>query len=235
MSIHANVMPGLFRSEANAAAPPQARIWAPTHGWNPENFAREQIRGMVRRVFFNNAGQSAKQVVFSAAETATNVGTICDQVGHALAVETPAAIAIVARNFQAQSPQVQTCSGYSKGGELKSLATQIAPNLWRVPEAGLRELYPESSSGRFWLWALARLRTDFEYVVIQGPAAGESSESALLGQLTDGIILVLEAHSTRKATARKLKEMLEGTRSRILGTVLSQRTFPVPEMIYRRL
>ena len=31
------------------------------------------------------------------------------------------------------------------------------------------------------------------------------------------------------------KETLEATQSRILGTVLSERTFPVPERIYRRL
>jgi hypothetical protein len=46
---------------------------------------------------------------------------------------------------------------------------------------------------------------------------------------------VLGAHSTRRATARKIKETLEAAQARILGTVLSERTFPVPERIYRRL
>jgi Mrp family chromosome partitioning ATPase len=71
--------------------------------------------------------------------------------------------------------------------------------------------------------------------VIHGPAAGLSSEAALLGQLADGIILVLDAHSTRRATALKIKETLQGASSKILGTVLSERAFPVPEGIYRRL
>jgi Mrp family chromosome partitioning ATPase len=53
--------------------------------------------------------------------------------------------------------------------------------------------------------------------------------------LADGIILVLDAHSTRRVTARKIKESLESGRSRILGTVLSGRTFPVPDCLYRRL
>jgi Mrp family chromosome partitioning ATPase len=56
-----------------------------------------------------------------------------------------------------------------------------------------------------------------------------------VGQLADGIILVLDARSTRRATARKIKETLQGARSQILGTVLSERVFPVPESIYRRL
>jgi hypothetical protein len=35
--------------------------------------------------------------------------------------------------------------------------------------------------------------------------------------------------------ARKIKETLEGAQVRILGTVLSDRVFPIPEEIYRRL
>jgi Mrp family chromosome partitioning ATPase len=65
--------------------------------------------------------------------------------------------------------------------------------------------------------------------------AGISSEAAVLGQLADGIILVLAAQCTRRAAARKIKETLEASQARILGTVLSGRIFPVPERIYRRL
>jgi hypothetical protein len=35
-------------------------------GWNPEDFAREQIRGLVRQVFFSNVERPVRQVVFSA-------------------------------------------------------------------------------------------------------------------------------------------------------------------------
>ena len=234
--MNANVLPrpGLIGSAANIAAPSRARFVREVHGWNPENFAREQIRGLVRRVFLSNTGEPVKQVVFTAAESTTDMGDICDQVGHALALETSAEIAIVSHNSAAEMPKLQSYR-YAGSTGIKSLSTQVAANLWRVPESGLQELCPEPARDHCWLWALAELRNDFEYAVIQGVAANVSSESGFLGQLADGIILVLEAHGTRRATARKIKEMLEGTRSRILGTILSQRTFPVPEQIYRRL
>jgi len=57
----------------------------------------------------------------------------------------------------------------------------------------------------------------------------------LLGQLADGMILVLEAHNTRRVAARRTKEILEASNVRLLGTVLNGRTFPVPERIYRKL
>jgi hypothetical protein len=200
--------------------------------WNPEDFAREQIRGLVQRVFFSSGGRPVTQVVFSAAEPHTDVAGLCDQVGQALALETSAHIAIVGREARAGEMVREHPVGRAA---IKSWSTQTAVNLWRVPGFGLRECGEESGTGRYWLSCLAELRNEFEYAVIHGPAAGISNEAALLGQLTDGIILVLGAHSTRRATARKIKETLEAAQSRILGTVLSARRFPVPERIYRRL
>src|SRR5271165_7048122 len=64
-------------------------------GWNPANFAREQIQGLVRQVFFSNPARPVRQVVFSAAEPETDVRTICRRVGEALALETPGSVAVV--------------------------------------------------------------------------------------------------------------------------------------------
>jgi len=205
-----------------------------TNDWNPEVFAREQIRGLVRRVFFANGVQPAKQVVFSAAETNTDVSGICDQVGRALALETSGDIAIMSRNARVEQ-MARPYFHYGKSSAIKSRSTQVAINLWRVPEFGVRESGGESGTGPYWLSCLADLRNEFEYSVIHGPVAGMSSEAAMLGQLADGIVLVLGAHSTRRAAARKIKETLEAAQSRILGTVLSERKFPVPDRIYRRL
>jgi hypothetical protein len=205
-----------------------------TSDWNPEEFAREQIRGLVRRVFFTGGVRPVKQVVFSAAEPNTDVANICDQVGRALALETRAHIAVVVREPWA-GEMARAHPRYVARGVIKSWSTQIGINLWRVPGFGLRECREESGTGPYWVSCLAGLRIEFEYAVIHGPVAGISSEASVLGQLSDGIILVLGAHSTRRATARKIKETLEAAQARILGTVLSERVFPVPERIYRRL
>jgi hypothetical protein len=214
----------LIGSRTREAALAQVGVVHETNEWNPEDFAREQIRGLVQRVFFMGGSQAVRQVVFSAVGSNTGVANICDHVGQALALETRAHVAIVGREHRA----------WGKGA-IKSWSTQAAVNLWRVPGFSRLECGEESGTGPYWLARLSELRNEFEYAVIHGPAAGISSEAALLGQLADGIILVLGAHSTRRATARKIKETLEGAQSRILGTVLSERRFPVPERIYHRL
>jgi hypothetical protein len=187
---------------------------------------------MVRRVFFSNGTQSVRQVVFSAVEPHVDVATICDQAAIALAMETRSPIAIVSR--ERRIAELGRVRPDPAGSAIRSWSTQMSGNLWRVPEDGLRRR-GDAGTGMHWVRRLEELRNEFEYVVIHGPPAGTSSEATLLGQIADGIILVVGAHTTRREVARRIKERLEASQSRILGTVLSDRTFPMPEMIYRRL
>ncbi len=212
---------------------PPSQVIRPKDGWNPAVFGREQIRGLVRRVFLWGDGRPTKQVVFSAAEPQTDVARICDHVGQVLALETSSSVAIVSRK-KASDEMLAAHPLYTGRVPIKSWSVQLATNLWRVPECRLRDSIGGPEVGG-WPACLEELRTEFEYCVIHGPVAGTSSEAALLGRLADGIILVLGAHTTRKATACKIKQSLQGAHSNILGTVLSDRRFPVPERIYRRL
>jgi Mrp family chromosome partitioning ATPase len=53
--------------------------------------------------------------------------------------------------------------------------------------------------------------------------------------MADGAVLVLEAHTTRRESARKAKECLEGANVKLLGAVLNKRTYPLPEVLYNRI
>jgi hypothetical protein len=226
---------GVMEPSIQERAALRVEVARQTSDWNPEDFAREQIRSLVRRVFFASGAPPVRQIVMSATEPHTDLRSICDQVGGALALETHAEVAIVGQDIRAVEVGLAHARRCTPKVPIKSWATRTANNLWHVPEFWLRERGEEPGTRRYWISRLAELRSEFEYSLIHGTSAGTSSEAALLGQLTDGIILVLDAHSTRRATARKIKEALESAQSRILGTVLIGRTFPVPERIYRRL
>src|SRR5258707_12252019 len=70
-------------------------------GWNPDNFAREQVRGLVRQVFLSNMERPVRQVVVSAVDPDSDVKNICRLVGEALALETTASIAVAGEYSQA--------------------------------------------------------------------------------------------------------------------------------------
>jgi hypothetical protein len=224
---------GLIAPGAQEKVLPRIAVDCDADVWNPEDFARQQIRSLVQRVFFGSGSSLVRQVVFTATGPNTDVAGLCDQVGKALSLETRSDIAVIGRELW-EGERCYTQPQYA-GSAIKSWSRQTATNLWRVPGFGPRDCDEKSGTGQYWASCLTKVRNEFEYAVIQGPAADVSGEFASLGRLADGIILVIEAHSTRKAIARKLKEILEATPSRILGTVLSGRRFPVPYGIYRRL
>ncbi len=234
MSANTEVLQGseLIGSAAQVKASPRMRIVHETSGWNPEAFAREQIRTLVRRVFFN-CESPVRQVLFTAVGKNLQLASICNRIGELLALETSACVAIVTREA-ADEKRVRSLRN-NRPALIKNEALQLAENLWRVTEPSSCGTAENSGIGQYWISRLAGLRSEFDFVVIEGPAAGSSSEAALLAELADGIVLVLEAGNTRKASARKVKECLQAGSSRILGTVLSERLFPIPERIYRRL
>jgi hypothetical protein len=206
-------------------------------GWNAEKFAREQTRGMVRQVFFASGPKPVRQVVFSATEAETDVKSICLRAGECLAFETHESVAVVGRFPQvcqsvAMGPENQR-HDYG-GSERKRICTRMRSNLWLVPSAGSGEEPGDPTMSSLHSF-LCELRREFEYSIVVGPSGDEWNRTAAMGHLADGIILVLSAQRSRRVTARNLKESLERSEARILGTVLSDRDFPIPEGIYRRL
>jgi len=49
------------------------------------------------------------------------------------------------------------------------------------------------------------------------------------------VVLVLKANSSRREAARKAVQDLQNAGARILGAILNQRTFPIPQAIYTKL
>jgi len=208
----------------------------PVAEWNPETFAREQIQGLVRRVFFSNPERPVRQVVFSAAEPETDIRTICRRVGEALALETAGTVAVMGgclqllQSTEEQHPIPDRGTKDASVPPLRRIATRMRGNLWLVPAAARNPATTASLHSY-----LGELRREFEYSIVEAPPAGESYEATAMAQFADGIILVLSAQRTRRVTARRIKETIEDAHARLLGTVLSDRVFPIPEGIYRRL
>jgi len=82
---------------------------------------------------------------------------------------------------------------------------------------------------------IAELRAEFSYVLIDGPPVNLHIDATLLGQMADGVILILESNVTRRETARTVKENLAAANVKLLGAVLNNRTFSIPESLCRKL
>ncbi|HKC70741.1 MAG TPA: hypothetical protein VKB60_03915, partial [Terriglobales bacterium] len=178
-------------------------------GWNPEKFARQQIQRLVRQVFCVGASLS-RQVVFSALERETDIQAICLRVGEALALETSADVAVVG-TMPDNVGEVESYIAHAErnprvpSNRLRKTGKRLSRNLWLVPADVTQEKRDSSSLHIF----LGELRHEFEYSIVQGQAAGESSTTTEMAQIADGLVLVVSAERTRRASARQIKEMLD--------------------------
>jgi protein-tyrosine kinase len=206
--------------------------------WNPDRFGEEQIQSLVRQIFLPGWPKPARQVVFCSVDDG-DVAEICLRVSQTLAAQIPGNVALV----EAHQPSARIDEEYGTPTVLRPVgfrplrdsARRISGHLWHLP----REVFlGENESGLSVEWLpgrLRELRLEFDYTVLHGPPAALCTDAALLGYLCDGVVLVLEADSTRRAVAQRTVQALRSSNTRLLGSVLSGRKFPIPEGIYRRL
>jgi hypothetical protein len=210
-------------------------------GWDADAFAEEQIRGLVRQVFLPGWPKPAHQVVFSPVDPETDISAICMQVGLALSAQVQGTTCLVETNPGGPGlGQVLEKNGLDlvpnqERSVIRDSSRRLSNELWLMPRSVFLGETENGWSGPWLRKRLAELRQQFDYTVLYGPPAGTCSEAALLASLCDGMVLVLEANSTRRVAAQKVKERLHAANARLLGAVLSERTFPIPETIYKKL
>lgn len=205
----------------------------PIGGWSLEKFANEQIRSLVQQVFSPGVTPSVRQVVFSAVDAETDIRAICRQVGETLAAEILEDVAIVDPSQISCGREMEQISGVERNGgrAYRETRNRLRGNLWMVALGANGDGMNALSLHK----RLGEIRREFAYSIIAGGASGESNQSIAMAQCVDGMILVLSARYTRRLAALKVRDALDSARVRLLGTVLSDREFPIPERIYRRL
>ena len=209
-----------------------------------EDISREEEIKLVQRIF-PAAGQRSPQIVlFSAVESQAGCAAICVRTAKILAGRGDGSVCVVDANLP--SPCLHHYFGIdnSKGlaeAVLESLPIQdfvqkhAETDLWILPSGsaagklGFSGVYDRLRS------RMTELRSQFKYVLIHASPLDLDSASILLSRWTDGVVMVVEADTTRRKTARRMKQDLEAANVRILGVVLNNRTFSIPEGLYRRL
>ena len=197
-----------------------------------ETYAEEQIRGLVRQVFLSSWPKPRRQVAFCAVNEDVDIATLCTRVATALAEEVAADVCLVGSGETGLIHDRGNSSQFRRAG-FRRASGQISSNLWIVPEEQLWDSGRDVSAGL--CRQLEALNREFEFSVIQGPAAGTHRRAALLGRSCDGMVLALEADSTRRLAAQRTKELLAAAGVTLLGAVLCNRGFPIPEAIYRKV
>lgn len=204
--------PDLFRTSATPSAIRHNITPGRTH---------EELTKLVQRVFLSTGISLPRVVVFSAAERGNGCSWICARTGEILSSQTEGPVCLVDANLR--TPALH-----------KSLSVTSRGNLHLLPCARFSSdtnqlLSPDRLQER-----ISELKAEFNYILIDAPPVNLYADAVVLGRMSDGLVMVLEANATRRETARKAKESLEAAGVPLLGAVLNKRTYPIPSFLYNR-
>jgi protein-tyrosine kinase len=209
-----------------------------------EAISREEEIKLVHRIFPAGGQRSPQIVLFSAVESDAGCASICVRTAAILAARGDGRVCVADANLR--SPCLHHYFGIDNSRGLAEAVLESLPiqdfaqkhaeaNLWILPggsaagQVSFPGVYDRLSS------RMTELRGQFKYVVVHSSPLDLDSASILLSSCTDGVVMVVEADTTRRETARRMKQNLDAANVSVLGVVLNNRTFSIPEALYRRL
>jgi capsular exopolysaccharide synthesis family protein len=200
--------------------------------------AREETHKLVQRIFLQHTQNAPRTIVFASVNSGTASSQICLLVADALRASVGGSVCIVEANFR--SPTLPGLIGTTNHYGLTEALIQLGPirsfakpirseDVWFISSGSVVPDSPNLLDGDRIKERFTELRQEFDYVLVDAPPLSRYADATVLGRITDGMVLVLEADVTRKEVALRVMQNLRASQIKVLGAVLNKRTPPIPE------
>jgi len=245
---HAEKSPALEKVERPAAVVPiRPKSWGgATHPaqFDMDQLAREESLRLVQRIFLLPGPAAPRIVVFAGINHGNGCSRICAHAAEALESHGRGAVCLVEANLRSPSlPRIFGTSNHHgltdsllSDGPIRDFAKPLhTDRFWLLSSGSLGgDSHGLLNSGRL-KERFDELRREFHYVLVDAPPLSHYSDAVVLGKIADGLVLVVEANTTRREAALGIAEHLRAAHVNVLGAVLNKRTFPIPDKLYRKL
>ena len=203
----------------------------------PRQLAGDLTEDLVQQVFLQTKQKQPRMVVFAAVDHGNGCSQIAASAAAALAANTRGVVCLVEGNFR--SPGLLKMLGMSnhhgltdsllEEGSIQSFVEPIWSGcLWLLSSGSLGASSPSLLKSERMRERFAELRETFDFLIVDAPPLSRYADAIALGQLSDGMVLVLEAGSTRRDTAFSAAKKLRSFKVEVLGAVLNKGEFQDP-------
>jgi receptor protein-tyrosine kinase len=207
-------------------------------------WTNDEAQRLVQQLFAFQVKEPLRTVTFAGIDHGNGCSRISAAVAETLAKNNRGRVCLVEANFR--SPALPGMFGVPNHFGLTDAllrdeaASQFAKplpqqNLWLLSSGTLAVDSPSLLASEQLRTRIAELRQEFDFVIVDAPPLNRYSDGIVLGQLSDGLVLVIEANTTRREAAAAVTQNLQAAKVPILAAVLNKRTFPIPESIYKIL
>jgi capsular exopolysaccharide synthesis family protein len=204
----------------------------------------DRMQGLVQKIFLQPERPARQVVAFAAVDSGNGCSQITTLTAQCLSHAAPGSVCLVDANFRSPGlPILLGTTNYhgltnalSEDDGIRSFLKRVSDEpLFLLSTGALAPDSPSLLSSERMRTRMAELRNEFQYVLVDIPPLSRHAEALSVARMTDGVIMVLEAESTRREAARAAAANLRSAGVPILGAVLNKRTYPIPEAVYRRL
>lgn len=209
-----------------------------------EGHAREEAIRLVHRVFLAKGDDSPRSVVFSGVERDVGCTWSCAWAARALAAHVSGTVCAVDANLRSPSLHREFGLSNSRGlvaalsnqSSVLQAASQLGDtNLWILPSGTQGSDLSRVCTPLEMDMRLNELQSHFDYVLLDSPAMNRYADALALGQMCDGLVLVMDSSSTQRTAAQRAKQNANAHQVRVFGVVLTKCSRNVPELVSRIL
>jgi Mrp family chromosome partitioning ATPase len=197
----------------------------------PRPLASDLMAGLVQRVFLQPQQKPPRLVVFASVDHGNGCSQIAASVARALTASAPGAVCLVEANFRSPAlPRMLGTTNYQgftdallQPGGIRSFMKPMGNgSLWLLSSGPVAADSPSLLAAERVRARFIELRAEFDFVIVDAPPLSRYADAIALGQLSDGMVLVLEAGSTRQDTASVAVQSVRSARVQLLGAVLNK-------------
>jgi Mrp family chromosome partitioning ATPase len=205
----------------------------------------DEVTKLVQRVFILPKLEHAPEAAtFCGVDHGDGCSWVCARAAEVLADQVTGTVCVVDANLRTPSLhehfRIHNGAGFAEAMKSTKPIHEFArrasgSQLWLITAGNVGKAPNGSLNPTRLRNRICELRQEFDFVLLDTPPVHVYGDAVLLGQMTDGMIVVVGSNSTRRESARIAKESIEAANIPILGAVLNRRRFPIPEAIYRKL
>jgi capsular exopolysaccharide synthesis family protein len=213
-------------------------------GYRIRRQADDEALRLVHQVFLSNE-QAPTVVVFAGMNHGNGCSQICASIAEILARDPLRSVCLVEANFRSPvAPGLYvTSSGRGltdaliRKGPIRSYCRPVDDigNFWSLSCGAIT---PDSTSllaSSALRERIGELRAEFDFVLIDAPPLSNYADAIALARPADGLVLIVEAGTTRRDDTAEAVANLRACKVNILAAVLNKDTLAVPENLYKRL
>lgn len=210
-----------------------------------ERATHNETLRLAQRIFLTQTQQPPRVVVFAGVNHGEGCSSVCSSVAETLSRYVSGSVCLVEANFRSPALPAMFNTTNHHGltnallgdGPIRSFARALSSDqkLWLLTSGELAVDSANLLSSDRLKERVTELRSQFDFVLVDAAPLNQYGDALALGLLADGLVLVLGAESTRRESAQMATETLRTAHIPILAAVLNNRSFPIPEKIYKFL